>query len=172
MISSIVLALALQEATPATPAPPCESDAHEALDFWVGEWDVAPNQEGAAKVADSRIEKLYRGCAVRENWMPLSGADGGSINSLGADGLWRQRWVGSGGATVDFVGGLAGENVFVLNGYWAGGAGPGTNPYVRMTYTLREDGSVRQHGEGSNDHGLNWVTTFDFIYRPKADAGE
>ena len=172
---TIMLALALQDAAPATPPsslPPCESEDHKAFDFWVGEWEVSPNQEGAAKVADSRIEKLYAGCGVRENWMPLSGGNGGSLNSLGADGLWHQRWVGSGGATVDFVGGPAGENIMVLNGYWPGAAGPGSNPLVRMTYTLREDGSVRQHGEGSTDHGLTWATSFDFIYRPKADASE
>lgn len=175
MFDTIFLALALQDAAPAappSPPPPCESEAHGAFDFWVGEWEVTPNQEGAAKVADSRIEKLYRGCAIRENWMPVGRPGGGSVNSLRADGLWHQRWIGSGGATVDFVGGPAGENVMVLNGYWAGGAGPNSNPLVRMTYTLREDGSVRQHGEGSTDHGLTWATSFDFIYRPKTNAND
>ncbi|WP_260483927.1 hypothetical protein [Sphingomicrobium flavum] len=171
MITLLAAALLAQDAQPATPPapppPPCESEAHQAFDFWVGEWEVTPNQDGAAKAADSKIEKLYRGCAVRENWMPLRGAGGGSLNSLRPDGLWHQRWVGSGGETVDFVGGPVGENVMVLQGYWRGAAGPGSNPLVRMTYTLREDGSVRQHGEQSLDHGLTWGASFDLIYRRK-----
>lgn len=172
MITWLAALMLVQDAQPATPAsppppPPCESEAHGAFDFWVGEWDVAPNQEGASKVADSKIEKLYRNCAVRENWMPGGRPGGGSLNSLREDGLWHQRWVGSGGETVDFIGGPKGDNQMVLQGYWRNAAGPDTNPLVRMTYTLREDGSVRQHGEQSLDHGLTWGPSFDLIYTPK-----
>src|SRR3546814_2025263 len=48
-------------APPAPQQPICDSEQHAAFDFWVGEWDVFPNREGAAKVADSRIERLYAG---------------------------------------------------------------------------------------------------------------
>lgn len=167
---SIFLAALLfaQDAAPApTPPPACSSDAHDAFDFWVGEWDVTPNRDGAAKVAESRIERLYGGCAIRENWMPLSNPGGGSLTSLRRDGLWHQRWVGSGGETVDFTGGSPAAGVMVLTGVWPDGAGPDTLPLIRMTYTLREDGSVRQHGEQSLDHGLTWAPSFDFIYRSK-----
>jgi len=34
-----------------------------------------------------------------------------------------------------------------------------------MTYSLGADGSVRQHGEASEDHGLTWGPSFDFTYR-------
>src|SRR3546814_19828657 len=59
-------ALALLQAAsagsaPAPQQPICDSEQHAAFDFWVGEWDVFPNREGAAKVADSRIERLYAG---------------------------------------------------------------------------------------------------------------
>lgn len=176
---SITLAalLLVQDAAQATPpAPPsqrgCVSEEQQAFDFWVGEWEVTPNGDGAAKVADSKIEKIYAGCAIRENWMPLTNPGGGSLNSLRPDGLWHQRWVGSGGETVDFIGGPVGEGVMVLQGYWKNGAGPDTNPLIRMTYTLNEDGSVRQHGEQSLDHGLTWGPSFDFIYRPKAASDQ
>lgn len=169
MISMVIAALqaAAQPAQPATPPTPCASEAHNAFDFWVGEWVVTPNQPGAKPVAHSKIEKLYNGCAIRENWMPFNNRPGGSLNALGHDGLWHQRWVGSGGGNVDFVGGSNGPGKMVLTGRWRGAAGPGTNPLVRMTYTLREDGSVRQHGEQSTDHGLTWGPSFDFIYRPR-----
>lgn len=165
----ILLALVAQATQPAQtpPPPPCADEAHKAFDFWVGEWNVTPNVDGAKQVATSKVEKLYNGCAVRENWMPNSGTDGGSLNSITPDGLWRQRWIGSGGETVDFVGGSPSENVMVLTGYWRNGAGPNTNPLIRMTYTLQEDGSVRQHGEQSLDQGRTWTNSFDFIYRRK-----
>ena len=38
---------------------------------------------------------------------------------------------------------------------------------IRMSYSRNPDGSVRQHGEQSTDHGLNWSTNFDFTYHPK-----
>jgi len=41
-----------------------------------------------------------------------------------------------------------------------------------MSYTANEDGSVRQFGESSTDHGVSWQSAFDFTYRPKEDAPE
>ncbi|MDA0819775.1 MAG: hypothetical protein O3C52_05905 [Proteobacteria bacterium] len=43
---------------------------------------------------------------------------------------------------------------------------------VRMSYTVNEDGSVRQFGEPSTDHGVSWQSAFDFTCRPKEDASE
>lgn len=185
MPSSIVLAVLLQ-AVPApqlqpqpaaqpSPPPPCASAAHAVFDFWVGEWDVHPNASDPAKsplVARSRIEKLYDGCAIRENWMPLNGPAGGSLNSLDpATGRWHQTWIGGGPGRVEFEGGPVAGGM-VLTGYWKGVLGPGKDALVRMTYTRREDGSVRQFGEASTDHGVSWQTNFDLIYRPRPKEAE
>src|SRR5580692_4497836 len=88
-----------------TPAP-CASPQNRQFDFWVGRWDVYPKKTPNKKVAQSLIERLYSGCAIRENWMPLMpGGDGGSINSYRAeDGLWHQTWTDSTGAWVEFTG--------------------------------------------------------------------
>lgn len=154
---------------PASPPSGCTSEAHGAFDFWVGEWDVFPNGQDRL-VAHSRIEKLYAGCAVRENWMPLRGAGGGSLNNLDPDtGRWHQTWIGSAPGRVEFTGGPVDEGM-VLTGFWRGVNGPGQDALVRMSYTPQEDGSVRQHGEASTDHGLTWQTSFDFIYKPKANS--
>ena len=93
-------------------APPiCDSEAHAAFDFWVGEWDVYPNGPGDL-VARSRIERLYNGCAIRENWLPLNGRDGGSLNSLDpASGLWHQTWVDSRGGLHEYRGSRQGANM-------------------------------------------------------------
>jgi hypothetical protein len=152
---------------PVAPAP-CSSPAHRSFDFWVGEWEVYPNLKDPAKaplIARSRIERLYGGCAIRENWMPLKGADGGSLNALDpVSGRWHQFWIGGDGAKVEFEGGpVAGK--MVLTGFWRGVNGPGQDGLIRMTYTALETNTVRQHGELSTDHGLTWSDNFDFIYR-------
>ena len=154
-------------APPAPPPPPsCSTEAHAAFDFWIGEWDVFA--KGSDKqVARSKIERLYAGCAIRENWMPLQGAGGGSLNNLDpATGRWHQIWIGPSPGRVEFDGGPINSKM-VLTGYWAGINGPGIDGLVRMTYTANDDKSVRQHGEVSFDHGLSWADSFDFIYRPQ-----
>lgn len=173
LIASLALLQATGAATPApAPTPPpqgCTGEQFDSFDFWVGEWDVYPNGQDRL-VAHSRIEKLYGGCAVRENWMPLRGAGGGSLNNLDPEtGRWHQTWVGSAPGRTEFVGGPVGDGM-VLTGYWQNVNGPGQHALVRMSYTPQLDGSVRQHGEASTDHGLSWQTSFDFIYRPKANS--
>lgn len=168
----ISLILALQSApSPAPPPPPpaCASEAHATFDFWVGEWDVFPAGAGT-KVANSRIERVASGCAVRETWMPLGGGGGTSITLLNhRTGRWEQVWIGGDGKRVDFSGGVI-AGAMVLTGYWDGVGPNGEDQLIRMTYTPNPDGSVRQFGEASSDHGQTWQTSFDFIYRPRKDA--
>jgi hypothetical protein len=164
------LLLAQAAAGQAVAPPPCASEAHAAFDFWVGEWDVFPNGQDT-QVARSRIERLYGGCAIRENWMPLRGTGGGSLSNLDPAGRWHQTWVGSSPGRVEFEGGPR-EGGMVLMGYWQGVGGPGKDGLVRMTYTGREGGSVRQFGEVSYDHGVSWESSFDFIYKPRGPSGD
>ena len=64
----------------ATPPPPaCETPEHRQFDFWIGHWDVYAKADPAKLVAHSLIESRHSGCAIRENWMPLSASgDGGT----------------------------------------------------------------------------------------------
>ena len=153
---------------PAPPPPACAGPEHRQFDFWAGYWDVYPT--GASTlVAHSLIEKLYGGCAIRENWMPLKGTGGGSLNNyMTEDKRWHQTWLDSSNARVDFVGGLVGAKM-VLMGFWPGVNGPGQDALVRMSYTPNADGSVRQFGEASADHGVTWQPSFDFTYKPSKD---
>ena len=173
MLGSFLLLLAQSAATPTPqaivpPPPACATPGHAGFDFWVGEWDVYPNTADPAKaplIAHSRIEKLYAGCAVRENWMPVKGTGGGSLNTFEpATGRWRQLWLDSQGGRVEFEGGVTGGKM-VLTGFWRGVNGPGKDALVRMTYSEIDHNTVRQHGMLSTDQGLTWSESFDFIYR-------
>lgn len=168
----IALALLAGPAAGQTAAPPaaaCSAPEHRQFDFWVGRWDVYPT--GQAKlVAHSLIERLYGGCAIRENWMPLSGGEGGSLsNYVAREKGWRQTWLDSSGARVEFTGGWNGV-AMVITGAWPGAVKPGQDALVRMTYTPSPDGSVRQFGEASTDGGKTWAPNFDFTYRPSRTA--
>ena len=167
------LALALaQAATPAAPAstpppptPACEDERHGQFDFWLGEWEVYPRGR-EQQVASSLIEKVSAGCAIRESWMPLQGREGSSLSTYDpATGRWHQLWIGGSPGRVLFDGGVI-EGAMVLTGYWGRDA-QGNPTLVRMTYTLEDDGSVRQYGQASSDHGRTWADSFDFIYRRK-----
>lgn len=144
----------------------CGSAEYRQFDFWVGSWDVYPTG-GDQLVAHSLIESVYNGCGVRENWMPLKVENsGGSLNSyVSEQRLWRQTWIDSSGARVDFQGGWNGT-AMILEGYWRDFLAPGRGATVRMTYSRRADGSVRQLGEASEDRGKSWQPSFDFTYRP------
>jgi hypothetical protein len=163
--AALMVTQASAAAAPPPPPAPCADAAFRAFDFWVGEWDVYPNGKDTL-VAHSRIEKLYAGCAIRENWMPLKGTGGGSLSAFEpATGRWHQTWIGSAPGRVEFDGGFA-DGKMVLSGWWPKSGPKGEDGLTRMTYSRQADGAVRQLGEFSADHGLTWQTSFDFIYRP------
>ena len=141
----------------------CDSVESRQFDFWVGRWQVSPTGQPDRHVADSLIEKLYGGCAIRENWKPRKGDDGGSLSSYVPETReWRQTWVDAAGARVDFRGGWTGR-AMVLTGLWPQPGHPAQ--ITRMTYTLQPGGAVRQLGETSDDQGKTWSPGFDFLYR-------
>ena len=159
----LVALLAAQTAPATSNPPPCASANHHAFDFWSGEWEVRP-YAGGPLIAHSRIELLYGGCAVRENWMPLKGTGGGSLSGYdAADGKWHQTWLDSSGTRAVFDGGMQG-GAMVLTGAWKGSGPRGEDGLTRMTYTSEPGGAVRQKGDFSADGGKTWVPTFDFLY--------
>jgi hypothetical protein len=148
-------------AAPATP-PGCTSAESRQLDFWVGHWSVSPKAAPTRKTATSLIEKLYSGCAIRENWMPLHGGAGGSLSSyLPGKNVWQQLWVDSSGSWVTFTGGWDGH-AMVLEGVWPVPGHP--QQKTRMSYRLLSDGTVEQSGVTSDDEGKTWQPGFDLIY--------
>ena len=163
----LLLALALQAATPPTIPAGCDTPESHQWDFWVGSWEVRPN--GVDKViAHSLVEKRYTGCAIRENWMPLGrevAGGGGSLSLYDSKRRqWRQVWIDSSGTRVDLDGGFK-DGVITITGDWPNYAGPGKDALVKMRYQLMPSGEVRQWAEQSVDGGKTWQAGFDFLYR-------
>src|ERR1041385_4876989 len=63
----------------------CAGPEHRQFDFWIGRWDVFDTKTGA-RAGSSVIERLYAGCALRENWSE-DGFTGGSLNAF-VGGQW------------------------------------------------------------------------------------
>jgi hypothetical protein len=167
--AALLIAQAAAQAPPPPAQPACTAAAFRALDFWVGEWDVYPAGKDTL-VAHSKIERLYNGCAIRENWMPLRGAGGGSLSGYDPkSGHWHQTWIGSTPGVIQFDGGPA-DGKMVLTGSWPGSGPKGEDGLTRMTYSRLQGTAVRQLGQFSGDNGRTWVTTFDFTYKPHKDG--
>src|SRR5947207_12989495 len=108
LIAAVLQALPLAAGAQTLPKPgaSCTDAAHHAFDFWIGRWDVVKTADGAP-AGKSRIESLYSGCTIRENWTDPSGYSGGSLNTYDPrSGKWRQTWTDSANTWREFVGGI------------------------------------------------------------------
>ncbi len=162
---SALFALAASPALAQAGAPACTGDVHDDFDFWVGEWNVyAPgNEEGLGPyVGHNSVERIHGGCLITEHWVNTAGAGGESMNMYDPlIGAWRQVWM-SNGWYIDYTGGLneAGEMVLTGESYTIPTE---TRTGMRGTWTLQEDGSVRQFFEQQDADG-NWQPAFTGIY--------
>ena len=151
------------EAADAPRPPTCEAAEHRQFDFWVGEWQVFDRANGEP-AGMSRIEKLYGGCVLRENWSS-AGFQGGSLNSWWkGDGRWHQAWMDQGGAFRHFIGALENGRM-VLVADQPDPAQPARKVQVRLTFTPNPDGTVRQYSDISSDGGATWCLRYDLLYR-------
>lgn len=148
---------------PASPPSPCATPEHRQFDFWVGEWNVFRADTGK-EVAQSRIERLYDGCAIRESWLPFKGTPGGSLNVYRPSARdWRQVWTDQGNELHDYHGGWTGH-AMALEGTAV--APTGEVRRVRMTFEPAKDGSVVQTGYAWSDKRSGWELDYQFVYRP------
>ncbi len=143
-------------------AAPCDSPAHRAFDFWLGEWEVK-TPEG--KIAGSnRITREYKGCVLREHYETAGGYNGESFNTYDAGRkVWHQTWVDNANTLLLLEGGIR-DGKMVLEEGTTGKDAKITSH--RITWTPNEDGSVRQFWESTNAEG-KWETAFDGRYTKK-----
>ncbi|MBI1733170.1 MAG: hypothetical protein HYR49_10465 [Gammaproteobacteria bacterium] len=144
------------------PPAACDTPAHREFDFWVGDWEV--HHADGKPAGSSRIETILAGCFVFENWQSASSQYAGkSFNTFDTfTGNWSQVWVDTGGNTIHFSGRRKG-NLMDMTGRQTTAQG---TVFFRMTYTLNDDGTVRQLWQQSKDQKV-WEVIFDGLYRRK-----
>ena len=140
---------------------PCLDNAkyHE-FDFWLGQWDVYDKK--GVKQGSNSIEKIYDGCLITETWVSVNNTPGFSTNYYNpVTDKWAQRWV-SAGTIIEYEGGLVDDSMF-LEGtiYYHQSKRSAT---FRGTWSLLDDGRVRQFFEQYNDKDKKWDVWFEGFY--------
>lgn len=168
MIAGILLGFALHvgAAQAQSAAVDCGDAARRAIGYWIGEWIVS-DTASSTPIAESRIEWVVDGCAIRESYEQKTGPGGKPMHYAGtsytaydaASDRWKQFYVDTTGRAALLDGDLRDKRL-VLNGKTGA-------KLTRMTIEALADGDVRQHGEASADGGKHWAPTFDFTYRKK-----
>ncbi|MEP6482963.1 MAG: hypothetical protein ABJB01_00850 [Rudaea sp.] len=137
----------------------CDSAAHRAFDFWLGDWQVQKPDKTIA--GHNTITREYGGCVVHEHYTTEHNYSGESLNIYdAARGVWHQSWVDSGGMLLVLEGGLR-DGKMVMQGKSVGKDGKTTKQ--RITWTPNQDGTVRQFWESTDAQG-KWTTAFDGLY--------
>lgn len=166
VLAGTMLAPGAASAQTNQPPPPCTDDIYRAFDFWAGEWEVF-NPQGK-RAGHNSITVEENGCLLVEHWKGGGGGTGQSYNFVDqATGEWRQVWV-SAGATIDYSGGLNDAGEMALEGqisYRNGKKAP-----FRGTWTLQDDGSVRQHFQQYDAQTQTWSDWFVGIYKTAPTA--
>ena len=142
---------------------PCIAQKNtQRLDFWLGEWDIY-NPNTGAKVAKSSITKSKDGCTLYEDYEHQSGFFGRSVNYYDpADKLYKQVWVDLRNRVSNYKEVASQEGVLTLQ------ANLGNNTLTRTTWTYnKEDDTVLQAAENSNDNGKTWSPGFSGLYKRK-----
>ena len=137
-----------------TPAKPCATPQHRQFDFWIGEWDVTQNGKSAGH---NIIRPILNGCALSEQWSGTGGFRGDSLNFYDQKTQrWHQTWIDSLGQSLMLEGTFSGNAMALLT------TGRSSDEQShRITWTLLDDGSVRQLWQTRENPGAEWKTAFD-----------
>jgi hypothetical protein len=158
-VALFVVPIASVSAQDGEPSRACTTAEFHQFDFWVGDWTVT-DADGTV-VGHNRIEAVYSGCGLREEWTSVKGWRGGSLTLYDATrGAWHQTWIDQSGRLLLLDGGLEGA-AMVLTGTTAGEDG---SILHEIRWTPLADGRVRQHWRRSNDDGATWEDVFVGFY--------
>ena len=147
-------------------AYPClQDEKRRHFDFWIGEWEVYARGQ---KAGENSITLANGGCVIHESYTTAGNYSGQSMNYYDPiDQKWHQHWVGAMGDTYNYIETDKSEGMLQFESKFMNRQGEIS--ISRMTFTLNEDGTVRQLMESSTDEGKTWQIAFDGLYKPKTD---
>lgn len=142
--------------------PNCRAPEYRQFDFWVGNWEVR-NSKGDL-VGTNLVTSEQDGCALMEHWKSKV-ETGVSLNAYDAGSKqWSQTWVDSSGSVLH----LSGHGEMGTMSMQSAKAPSGLHSSIeRITWTLLNDGRVRQLWDYSKDAGKTWKIRFDGYYSKK-----
>lgn len=140
----------------------CCSDKHSEFDFWIGFWDVTKPDGSLA--GTNVIDKIQDNCILRENWTSTVGNFTGTSNNFynKQTKQWEQIWLDNQGGILHLKGNRKDNQMILQSDEQKNSKG---EPFFnRITWTLNDDGSVRQYWEiitNSKDVSV----AFDGLYK-------
>lgn len=153
---------------PPQPTLDCTKGRATEIDWWLGEWTVTRHADGKP-AGTNRFTKEIGGCAIREEFRAKKADgtyyEGTSLSYLDPiEGQWYQFYVDNGGRRSVYNGAMRGDDWYMVAPAFL----PGRGPFLmRMVVRRNPDGSVRQMGGVSTDHGATWLDTYDLDYRKR-----
>lgn len=137
------------------PQRPCDTDAGQQFDFWVGQWDLTwTDAKGNEQKGTNHIRKVLDSCIVEENF------DGGGFKGRSYSVYntktkeWQQTWVDNQGGYLIFTGNMA-EKDMVLMGQERQNP-KGQKVVNRMVFKDIQKDSLVWHWQTSADDGKTW----------------
>ncbi len=137
-----------------------EENINHEFDFWIGEWELTWGED---KQGTNRVERIMDGAVIQENF-ESDGYKGMSVSVFSReDSRWRQTWVDSSGAYLDFAGEFSdGKMILIRNGIVEG------KPVKqRMVWYDMHENHFQWSWERSDDEGAIWRVLWKINYQRK-----
>ena len=145
------------------PNCPCCTEAHEAFDFWLGEWTVFGEDGKILGKNAITKDKTYSNCVLKEAWTGTGISRGTSYNYFNrSDKTWNQVWIDNSGFSLTLKGNRIGNSMVMKSDLVEGQKG---KYYNQITWQLNEDESVTQTWELFNEDGKMIQQAFKGIYK-------
>ena len=134
----------------------------DALDFWLGSWVVSWTDGGHGT---NTIRRILDGHAIEESFEGSDQDNALKGRSLSVrditDGRWRQTWVDSTGAYLDFVGVVVDGRISFQRGTTVDGVAV----LQRMVWQDVTTDAFRWLWQRSGDGGATWDVVWEIDYR-------
>ncbi len=133
------------------------------FNFWLGEWDVRWNEDGAGT---NHIERIPDGKIIQENFNAAPSAELHGLSFSAYDSereLWCQTWVDNSGSYFDFTGKFE-EGKMVLS---RDAIVRGERCKQRMVWYDIEPDQFDWNWERSDDDGQTWRVLWKIKYTRK-----
>ncbi|MFC4720808.1 hypothetical protein ACFO5O_00635 [Geojedonia litorea] len=140
----------------------CCSEKYAEFDFWLGSWTVTTPDGSPA--GTNEIDKIQNNCILRENWSSAAGNFTGTSNNFynTSTKQWEQLWIDNQGGSLHLKGNRKGNQMILSSDELKNAKGD--TYFHRVTWTLNEDGSVRQYWE-TITNGKDITVAFDGLYK-------